>query len=128
MKLLIVPDKFKGTLTARAAANAIARGWRSARPRDSLSLLPMTDGGDGFGEVMSALLDAKSHSIKTVDSAHRPITARWWKQSQTAIIESATAVGLARLPAGEFHPFTLDTSGLAGIIRLRRAQRSHPLL
>ncbi len=28
LKLLIVPDKFKGTLTAREAANAIARGWR----------------------------------------------------------------------------------------------------
>lgn len=117
MNLLIVPDKFKGTLTARAAANAIARGWRSARPRDSLSLLPMTDGGDGFGEVMSALLEAKIHSIKTVDAAHRPITARWWRESNTAIIESATAIGLAQLPSGKFHPFTLDTSGLAAVIR-----------
>ena len=39
------------------------------------------------------------------------------QQSHTAIIESATAIGLARLPAGEFHPFTLDTSGLAALIR-----------
>src|SRR5208282_5218033 len=49
LKLLIAPDKFKGTLTAREAASAIARGWRTARPQDSSRLLPMTDGGDGFG-------------------------------------------------------------------------------
>jgi glycerate kinase len=117
LKLLIVPDKFKGTLTARAAANAIARGWRTVRPQDSSRLLPMTDGGDGFGEVISALLDARIHNVKTFDAAHRPITARWWRESKTAIIESATAIGLAQLPPGKFHPFTLDTSGLAEVIR-----------
>ena len=129
MKLLIVPDKFKGTLTAREAANAIALGWRMARPQDSICLLPMTDGGDGFGEVMSALLDAGIHSVKTIDPAHRPITARWWSESKTAIIESATAIGLARLPAGHFHPFTLDTSGLAGVIRaVSRRGTTHCLM
>ena len=40
MKLLIVPDKFKGTLTARAAASAIARGWHRAATGDSLSPAP----------------------------------------------------------------------------------------
>src|SRR2546425_302460 len=49
MNVLIVPDKFKGTLTASEAARAIARGWRAARPGDSLELLPMSDGGGGFG-------------------------------------------------------------------------------
>ena len=117
MKLLIAPDKFKGTLTAREAAHAIARGWRKVRPQDSSRLLSMTDGGDGFGEVISALLDAGVHTVKTLDAARRPITARWWRESKTAIIESATAIGLSRLPAGQFHPFTLDTSGLAEVIR-----------
>lgn len=117
MNLLIAPDKFKGTLTAREAAIAIARGWRTVRPQDSSRLLPMTDGGDGFGEVISALLDANVHTVKTVDAAHRPINARWWRESNTAIIESAAAIGLARLPTGKFHPFTLDTSGLAAVIR-----------
>jgi glycerate kinase len=116
LKLLIVPDKFKGTLSAREAANAIARGWRAARPQDSCRLLPMTDGGDGFGEVFSSLLDARVQTVKTLDAAHRPITARWWRESKTAIIESAAAIGLARLPAGQFHPFTLDTSGLAAVV------------
>src|SRR5437867_13000267 len=78
MRILIIPDKFKGTLAARAAAEAIAQGWHKVRPQDSLHLLPMTDGGDGFGAVMSSLLHAKSQAIKTVDAAHRPCRALWW--------------------------------------------------
>ena len=60
LNVLIIPDKFKGTLTARTAAEAMARGWRRARAGDRLSLLPMSDGGDGFGEVTGALLKAGS--------------------------------------------------------------------
>src|SRR5437867_11593870 len=99
-KVLISPDKFKGTLSAPAAAKAIARGWRKARPQDSLNLLPITDGGDGFGGVISALLDAKPQSVKTMDAAHRPCCALWWWEpnTKTAVIESATISGLAMLP------------------------------
>jgi glycerate kinase len=55
LRILIVPDKFKGSLTAPQAADAIARGWLKARPTDDLDLLPMSDGGDGFGEVSQRL-------------------------------------------------------------------------
>ena len=55
-QILIVPDKFKGTLTAAEAAEAIASGWAAAWPGDQLEQLPMSDGGDGFGEVMAASL------------------------------------------------------------------------
>lgn len=119
LKVLIVPDKFKGTLTARAAAEAIARGWRKARRQDALELLPMSDGGDGFGEVLSGSLNAKRIAIKAVDAAHRPIRAHWWwePKSRTAIIESANVIGLAKLPSKKFHPFQLDTFGLGEVIR-----------
>jgi hypothetical protein len=45
-------------LDRAAGGGAIARGWRKARPKDELDLLPMSDGGDGFGEVLSGLLGA----------------------------------------------------------------------
>lgn len=119
MKVLIAPDKFKGTLSARAAAESIARGWRMARPDDTLELQPISDGGDGFGELTSAALGARPQSIGTVDAAHRPCTATWWwdAKTKTALIESANVVGLAMLPRGRFHPFDLDTFGLAKILR-----------
>ena len=76
LRILIAPDKFKGTLTARAAAEAIARGWRRARPDDVVDLLPITDGGDGFGEVTRELLRARTQTVPTVDAAHRAAAAR----------------------------------------------------
>jgi len=117
-RILIVPDKFKGTLTAAAVAKAIARGWRRARPQDDLDLLPMSDGGDGFGEVMSALIGAVPQTVKTCNAAHRPCRARWWwePRTRTAIIESAEVIGLAMLPAGKFHPFELDSYGLGPVL------------
>ena len=118
LRVLIAPDKFKGTLTARAAAEAIARGWHQGRPGDELELLPISDGGDGFGQVMSELLGAVPRVIKTCDAAHRPCVARWWwePRSRTALIESAEVIGLAKLPPNRFHPFELDTFGLGKVV------------
>ena len=117
LKVLIVPDKFKGTLTAPAAAAAIARGWQRIRPGDSLDLLPMSDGGDGFGEVMAGLLGARAQRVATVDAAHRRSTARWWwqPQTETAILESAEVIGLAKHPG--CHPYDLDSFGLGAVLR-----------
>lgn len=50
---MIAPDSFGRTLTAAQAAQAIADGWRSARPHDELVLAPQSDGGPGFVEVLA---------------------------------------------------------------------------
>ena len=80
-------------------------------------MLPISDGGDGFGRLISRHLNAKPQTIKTVDAPHRPCTAKWWWQAktETAIIESAEVIGLARLPPKQFHPFDLDTFGLGAV-------------
>jgi glycerate 2-kinase len=118
LAVLIVPDKFKGTLTANQAARSIAAGWRRARPRDHLDLLPMSDGGDGFGSILSQLIHAKPRSTSTLDAAHRPCRARWWwaPSKHVAIIESARVIGLAMLPHARFHPFDLDTAGVGQLL------------
>jgi glycerate kinase len=118
LKVVIAPDKFKGTLTAKAAAQAIARGWRKSRPGDELDLLPMSDGGDGFGEVIGRLLGAKIQRVRTVNAAHQRCSVKWWwdAKTHTAVIESANVIGLAMLPPGKFHPFDLDAFGLGAVL------------
>ncbi len=125
-RVLIIPDKFKGTLTAAGAARAIAAGWRRARPEDVLTLMPMSDGGDGFGAVVARLDGAAVRTAAATDAAGRACRAQWWwaEERQTAIIESATSIGLARLPPGNYHPFELDTAGLGKV--LLAASRHHP--
>ena len=116
--VLIIPDKFKGTLTAQQAARAIARGWHRACPGDRLELSPMSDGGDGFGAILSAALDASPRSTRSFDAAGRPCRVPWWFQprQKSAIIESARVIGLAMLPPAKYHPFQLDTAGLGRLL------------
>jgi glycerate kinase len=123
MNILIAPDKFKGTLDAAGVARALARGWRAARPQDRLRLLPMSDGGDGFGPVISAALGGRSRSVRTVDAAGHSCRPRWWYAAalRTAVIETARVVGLAMLPPGEHHPFGLDTFGVGQMLLAARA-------
>jgi glycerate kinase len=118
LNVLIAPDKFKGTLPAGEAAAAIARGWSRMRPKDALAVLPITDGGDGFGEVMGRLLGARAQTVTTMNAAHQSCRARWWWEPtrRTAVIESAAVIGLAMLPPGRFHPFQLDTYGLGVVL------------
>ena len=119
MKVLIVPDKFKGTLSASDAARAIRRGWENIRPTHSITTVPMSDGGDGFGEIISNLIGAKPQRINTVNAAHQPVVAKWWWEPtrKIAVIESAKVIGLAMLPPQQFHPFSLDTFGLGKVLQ-----------
>lgn len=119
LNVLIVTDKFKGTLTAQAAADSIGRGWLEARPQDHLELLAMSDGGDGFGEVLGRLMPVEERTLATLDAAHTPLQAKWWWDpgTSTAIIESARIIGLALLPTKKFHPFDLDTFGLGAALQ-----------
>ena len=123
-RVLVVPDKFKGTLTARQAAMAIARGWLEVRPADAIETLPMADGGDGFGEILGQLLNAQPRTCATVDAAGRSRVAAWWfePESKSAVIETAEVNGLSLFPRGQFHPFQLDTFGLGAL--LREAERA----
>lgn len=119
MRILIVPDKFKGSLSAGEVASAIAEGWRRVRSEDEIIELPMSDGGDGFGKILGDLMGASERRLESLDAAHRAIETgwRWIESSKTAIIESAETIGLAQLPKGHFHPFQLDTLGLANVIQ-----------
>lgn len=120
--VLICPDKFKGTLDATGVAKAIAEGWRKARKGDAIELCPISDGGDGFGTLLSKLMSARRRRVRTVDAAHRPCVSAWWwsEHTKTAIIESAATIGLAMLPHGRFHPFSLDTHGLGKVLTAAR--------
>ncbi len=118
LRVLIAPDKFKGSLTAHLVAAALAKGWQQGRHHDVLTLLPMSDGGDGFGEVIGQALGAKTKHVKTRDAAQRPHQAPWqWEpKSKTAIVESAKVIGLGMLPKGKFHPFQMNSRGLGDVL------------
>jgi len=119
MRVLVAPDKFKGTLTAVEATEAIAAGWLSERRGDEVVGFPISDGGDGFGELLGHHLQAEERRVRTVDASGRALEAVWWwvPSRRMAMVESARVIGLAMLPPGRYHPFELDTFGLGAVLR-----------
>ena len=117
-RILIVPDKFKGSLSAGEAAGAIACGWAAACPGDTLVLLPMSDGGDGFGPVMAEALGLEERRLNGIDAAGQALPMAWWLDAAggRAVVETAQSTGLALLPLGRFHPFELDTRGVGALL------------
>jgi len=117
-RILIVPDKFKGSLTATEAAEAIACGWATVWPEDHFECLPMSDGGDGFGVVMASSLGLTERFFPGVDAAGRDREIPYWLKAESgqAVVETAQSNGLALLPTGRFHPFDLDTFGVGDLL------------
>jgi glycerate 2-kinase len=117
VRVVVAPDKFAGTVSAAAAAAAIAGGWRSRRPGDDVVQLPMSDGGPGFVAVLSAALGAAGNrSVATTDPLGRPVTAELLVHDATAYVESAQAVGLHLLADSERDPERTTSAGLAALL------------
>jgi glycerate kinase len=113
MRILIAPDKFKGSLSAPAAAEAIARGFRQVWPDATLDLAPIADGGEGFAEALAVALSASWILVPSVDAVGRAIEARyaWMEGEKLAVLEMSEASGLWRVAAEDRDPLAADTFG-----------------
>lgn len=119
VKVLVTPDKFKGSLSARGAAEAIAAGWRRRRAKDVLTLLPIADGGEGFAEVIAGALNAEWVSMTARDPLGRDVPCRyaWQVAERLAILETSEACGLWRLTREALNPLRANTFGVGQMIR-----------
>lgn len=117
MRVLVCPDKFAGTISAVAAADAFAAGWLRVRPADDLVLRPLSDGGPGFAGVLAAALpDSRVLTVPTTDPLGRPVEGHVVLDGTTAYVESAEACGLHLLPGGERDPKHTTTFGLGTLL------------
>lgn len=124
MRVLVAPDKFKGSLTAVEAAARIADGWREVFHDADISLHPVADGGDGTLEAVAGSIGGCWKTAGTLDARGRPSQAAWlWEpESRAAWIESARVCGLAALGPRERDPLTATSAGLASMIRAALAE------
>jgi len=92
MRILIAPDKFKGTLTAAEAAAAMAEGALRVYPEATVTALPVADGGEGTLEAaVAAGYEEKLNAV--VGPILKPVGAAWALKGSTAAIETAQASG-----------------------------------
>ncbi|WP_026821279.1 glycerate kinase [Arthrobacter castelli] len=93
MRILIAPDKFKGTLTARQAGEAMAAGVREVFPDAVADIVPVADGGEGTLEGALAA-GGEERTVAVQGPLGEEVEARWVLTGKTAVIETAEASGL----------------------------------
>jgi glycerate kinase len=116
LQVLVAPDSFKGSLSSVEVAQALSDGWRRARPRDTLALGPLADGGEGTLDAVAAAGGWVSLPAHAEDPLGRPMDGRFLRQGRRAIVELATASGLSRLSADERDPLAASTFGTGLIL------------
>ncbi|MFC6275397.1 glycerate kinase [Levilactobacillus tangyuanensis] len=113
MKIVIAPDSFKGSLTAKQAAGAIYAGVKRVFPDADYEVVPMADGGEG---TVQSLVDATNGHFKTAEVLNplgEPVSAEYGflGDGQTAVIEMAAASGIQFVNETTKNPLITTTYG-----------------
>lgn len=124
LRVLIAPDKYKGTLSAHAATNAIARAVREAAAKHNIEITtdpcPIADGGEGTAEIIASMWngDALKYVIPTTGPLGDPVEAPIWAgpDERAAAFDSASACGLHLVPAADRDPTRCTTLGVGLVI------------
>jgi glycerate kinase len=129
MRALVAPDKFKGTLTAEAAARAIAEGWRRSVPSAEIDVVPMADGGEGTLDALVAALGGRRHRARVTGPLGDPVEADYAvvdsPDGQLGVVEMARASGLGLVSEPRRDPRRATTHGTGELI-LEAARRGVP--
>ncbi|MHA7154272.1 glycerate kinase [Arthrobacter sp. TMN-50] len=119
MRIVIAPDKFKGSLSAPEVADAVAVGLRAAAGPDallSIEQVPAADGGEGTLDAAVAA-GFSLHSTTVTGPTGEPLEAPIAIRGTQAVIEMALASGLAVLPGGILNARGATSRGTGDLIR-----------
>lgn len=115
MRILLAPDKFKGSLSAPEVASHLAAGLHAVRPDLEVVLIPVGDGGEGT--VDAAVAAGFERVSAVVDGpTGQPLTADFAVRGAEAVLEMAAASGLAVLPEGRLAPLEASSIGTGQLI------------
>ncbi|MCK6212427.1 glycerate kinase [Georgenia sp. EYE_87] len=115
MKLLLAPDKFKGSLTAAEVAAHLAAGFRRALPGVEIDELPVADGGEGT--VQAALAAGFSPvTLTATGPLGEPVTTRYAVRDRTAVVEMAAVTGLEMVEPDDVTARRATSRGLGELI------------
>ncbi len=118
MKILVAPDSFKESLSARWAACMIGLGILKVDFSIEALLVPMADGGEGSMEILVENTNGRIVKLPIHNSLRRPICASYGilGDGETVIVESASAIGLGLLKQEERNPFQTSSYGVGEFI------------
>lgn len=116
MRVVVAPDKYAGTLSAPEAAAAIVQGWQRQAPETEMDVVPMSDGGPGFVDVVQAALGGELCMVTVPGPLGAPVPVSFVLDEGTAYVESAQAVGLHLVAPDDRDPETASSAGLGHVL------------
>jgi glycerate 2-kinase len=118
-RVLVAPDKFKGSLSAAEVAARVAAGLAGGGFAGEVEILPVADGGDG---TVAAAVSAGFRRVElgVRGPVGKSVTASYALRDDTAVIEAAQACGLTLLPPGSLAPLTATSRGVGELILTAR--------
>ncbi len=119
MRVVIAPDSFKGSASAKEVAQAIADGLKVALPDSEFDLVPMADGGEGTVEALVVATGGKIVTKRVTGPLGEPVDAFFGilGDGETAVIEMAAAAGLHLVPPEKRNPLLTTTYGVGELIK-----------
>ncbi|MFD7842760.1 glycerate kinase [Nocardia sp. NPDC059764] len=114
-RVLLAPDKFKGSLTAAQVADALAAGITRADPGAEVRRSPVADGGDGTVDAFVAA-GWERVEVESFGPTLAPVTTFYAVRGRTAVVELAAVSGFAKLPDGQPDPLHASTYGVGDVI------------
>lgn len=119
-RVLVAPDSFKGSLDARAVAEAIRDGIHDVLPDAEVTAAPIADGGEGLLDVLVPVLGGALRATRVAGPLPgQAVDAAWGyvERDRLAIIEMACAAGLLLVPPGRRDPRITTSYGFGEVIR-----------
>ncbi|MEM1358781.1 MAG: glycerate kinase [Bacteroidota bacterium] len=127
MKIVIAPDKFKGSLSARKVATAMASGARRVFPEATIIQRPLADGGEASLGVLREVYALQAQRLQVTGPLRRPIAAEYLLGNGQAFIDVAQACGLQHVPPTRRHPRNTTTIGVGELIEDALARGAHKI-
>jgi glycerate kinase len=118
MKILVAPDKFKGSLSAREVAENVAIGLREVLPEAKIDIVAMADGGEGTADVICDALHGSWVNCRAHDPLGREIEARYAfvEDRKLAVMEMSAAAGMKLLRPDEYDVDRASTFGVGEML------------
>ena len=118
MRIIIAPDSFKGSLTAKEFCDAAERGIRKCLPNADIVKMPIADGGEGTMDCILSVVSGYTESLDVTSAflgEKRTVRVGFVDGGKTAVIETAEAMGLPSVGERK-NPLLTTTYGVGEMI------------
>ncbi|WP_374105002.1 glycerate kinase [Streptomyces sp. RT42] len=118
-RVAVAPSGFKESLSAQAAADAIAAGVRRVLPDAEIDRIPLVDGGEGTARALAAATDGRLVALAATGPVGEPVGTHFalLGDGDTAVVEMAAVAGLSLVPRALRDPGATTTYGVGELIR-----------